>query len=107
MRWVRIFKSIDQAKAAIEEGKARRVVIGERRIALSRWNDKFFAIQDNCPHSSAYLSQGWVNARGEIICPLHNYCYDLKTGREFEEKTEDARTWKVRLDDEGLFIQLD
>ena len=107
MRWVRIFKSREDAESAIEEGKARRVVIGDHRIALARWKDEYYAIQDACPHSSAYLSQGWVNPRGEIICPLHNYCYDLKTGREYKEQSADASTWRTRMDTDGLFIELE
>ena len=106
MRWIRIFKSIDEADNAIEEGKARRIVIGETRIALAKWQGEYFAIQDVCPHSSAYLSAGWVNSSGEIICPLHNYCYDLKSGREFQERSKDATTWEVKSDEGGIFIGL-
>ncbi|MDH5399662.1 MAG: Rieske 2Fe-2S domain-containing protein [Cyclobacteriaceae bacterium] len=106
MEWVKIFNSAEEAREAIEEGKSRKVVIGDVRISLTRYKDAFYALQDHCPHSAASLSQGWTNDYGELVCPLHNYCYDLKTGREMEQKTADARVYEVKIEEEGLFINI-
>ena len=104
MRWVKIFNSRDQAGSAIAEGSARRIVFGELRIALARWKGEFYAIEDACPHSGAYLSQGMVNNSGELVCPLHSYCYDLRTGREFQQMTRDARTWSLKWEGGQLYL---
>ncbi len=106
MRKVRIFSNLQQAFDAVEEGKARRLVIGDLKICLARHRDQFFAIEDGCPHSTASLSQGWVNSKGEMVCPLHNYCYDLGNGREFQEKTRDVITYRTIQGEEGLYIEL-
>ncbi len=50
------------------------------------------------------LSKGTVNYAGEIICPLHFYRFDLKTGRECQGRTEDLATYTVKANEEGLFV---
>lgn len=106
MRWVKIFKTIEAAETAIEEGKARRLVIGELLIAIVRADNAFYAIDDSCPHNGASLSKGWVNSSGDIICPLHNYCYSLANGREFNQLTPDAKTYPIKIEDDSIFLGL-
>ena len=107
MKKIRIFESRTKALDSIPEKQAKRVVIGDLKICLARFENHFFAIQDACPHSKASLSEGIVNPRGEIICPLHSYCFDLNTGREFQQQTNDAEVWKVKEDGEGIYIEIE
>ena len=106
MKKIRIFENKNKAFEQIEDKKARRVVIGDYKICLARDGNNLFAVNDSCPHSAASLSKGIVNFRGEIVCPLHSYCYDLKTGREFQQKTADVRTWQLIEEETGIYIIL-
>ena len=104
MKPIKIFKTKEDGLRAVEEGSARRVVIGDLKICLARHQDVLYAIQDRGPHAKASLSTGKVNARGEIVCPLHNYCYDLETGREYQEKTADATVWRIENREDGVYL---
>ena len=106
MEWVQIFESREKAEEAVAEGKIRRVVIEKERISLIRTEGRFYAIQDSCPHSGASMSEGWLNNYQEVVCPLHNYCYHLVTGREATQQTRDVKVYEVRVDEEGLFIRV-
>lgn len=107
MKRIKLFQHIDEARSLIEENQARTLVIGSEKICLARFKNQFYAIQDHCPHRKESLSKGKVNNKGEIICPLHSYVYSLISGREYQQKTEDAKTWKVVEEGEALFIELD
>ena len=107
MKKVKVFNDLEAAFNAIKEGTARKVVYKDLGIALVRKNNELFAIQDQCPHAKASLSVGIINAFNEIVCPLHSYCYDLKTGREKDQKSADAKVWKVIVEENGIFIELD
>jgi 3-phenylpropionate/trans-cinnamate dioxygenase ferredoxin component len=104
--WVKIFTQPEQAYAQLADGKPRLVLLDKYRIALVRKGDQFFAVDDFCTHNRESLSKGHTNYLNEIICPWHNYCFDLRTGRESQQRSADLPTFEVKLNDEGLFIAL-
>ena len=105
MAWFKIFNSEKEAKEAFSLKKLRRLSLNGIKICLAHDNEKFYAIQDKCPHSKASLSEGEINTFNEVVCPLHSYCYDLNTGREKDQKTLDATIYDMKLTENGLFIK--
>lgn len=48
-------------------------------MAVFKNNGKLYGIQNICPHEGGQLCNGWIES-GEVVCPLHGYRFDLKTG---------------------------
>lgn len=106
MKWVRVFESIEKALSTIDEGKAKLLLVGDHRIALARHENQIFATADKCPHNGESLSKGKVNYLGELICPWHNYRYDLKHGTECQHRTKEVRTFLIEIKADGVYIGL-
>ncbi len=106
MDWIRLFSSAEEARTKVSENDTQLIIIGGKRICLARFNDRFFAVQDRCTHNGESLSGGRLNFQGEIICPWHNYRFDLKTGRACDSACSDLETFPLREDDSGFFIGL-
>ena len=104
MQWVKIFSDEYEARNRIAINHPQLVVIGATRVCLVNRNDAFYAVQDSCTHSGASLSKGMINYLGEIICPLHNYCFDLQSGRESSSRAADLKTFPVKIDETGFYI---
>jgi nitrite reductase/ring-hydroxylating ferredoxin subunit len=104
MQWVKIFSNKQEAQHRIAVNQPQLIIIGTARICLVNRNQEFFAVQDACTHSGAPLSQGKVNYLGEIICPLHNYCFNLQSGREISSRSGDLKTFPVKIDATGFYI---
>lgn len=104
MEWVKIFSSADEARARLQAGKPQLLVVHGKRICLVWHQQDFLAVQDSCTHHGGELSQGHVNYLGEIICPWHNFRFDLKTGRATDSSCADLKTYPVKTDDSGFFI---
>ncbi|HEX5170302.1 MAG TPA: Rieske 2Fe-2S domain-containing protein [Cyclobacteriaceae bacterium] len=104
MNWIKIFTSDAEAKEQIQSEKPRLLIVYGKRICLTRHNDVFYAVQDACSHNGESLSKGKINYLGEIICPFHNYQFDLKTGRECQSRSNDLQTFPVKSDETGFFI---
>jgi len=104
VEWFKIFPNVAEAEQRLQVDKPQLVVIDNRRICLVRHTDKFYAVQDSCSHSGESLSKGHVNYLGEVICPLHNHCFDLRTGREISSRSADLKTYPIKIDDSGFFI---
>jgi nitrite reductase/ring-hydroxylating ferredoxin subunit len=104
VNWIKIFSSDAEAKTQILSDKPRLLVVYGKRICITLHNDVFYAVQDACSHNGESLSKGHVNYLGEIICPWHNYQFDLKTGRECQSRSHDLQTFPVKSDESGFFI---
>lgn len=63
----------------IAEGTAVRLEAFGRTIAVFRDQGELVAIEDTCPHRGGPLGKGKV-AAGAVICPLHAWTFDLRTG---------------------------
>lgn len=59
---------------------ARRVQTGYGELAVFRTTDnRFFALENSCPHKKGPLSEGIVHG-DRVTCPLHNWVIELSTG---------------------------
>ena len=99
-----MFPDVAEALSRIQEKKPQLVIISGNRICLVRHDDQFSAVQDRCTHNGESLSLGHVNYLGEIICPMHNYCFNMKTGNEISGRSDSLKTYPIKIDDSGFFI---
>jgi nitrite reductase/ring-hydroxylating ferredoxin subunit len=104
MEWVKVFDSLQDARRMMEGKSAQLLIIQGKRICLARHNDSFYAVQDACSHNGESLSKGVVNHQKEIICPWHNYRFDLTTGRACDSSCPDLQTYPLRIETSGFFI---
>jgi len=63
----------------IAEGSAKLVRVDKDEVAVFKHQGQLCAIQNTCPHEGGQLCKGWIE-EGEVVCPLHGYKFDLKTG---------------------------
>ncbi len=104
MNWIKIFLNDDDARQKLKAGKPQLLILNSKRICLVLHKNTFFAFQDTCTHSGASLSEGVVNYLGEIVCPLHNYCFDVQSGRESNARSRDLTTFPLKIDESGFFV---
>ncbi len=54
-------------------------------VAVFRTDEtEVFAVSNTCPHKGGALSEGIVHGKS-VTCPLHNWVFDLNTGRAQQE----------------------
>ncbi len=86
------------------EGKGKAVPVNGTDVAVFKCQDQLYAIQNRCPHEGAALSAGVLDG-GEVICPLHGYRFNLKTGVCLTDPNVKARTFRLVPDREGFTVQ--
>ena len=93
---------------ALQEGNMKLVSIQGTPILLIMQQGQIFAINNRCPHMACSFSGGTLDGL-VIICPCHDWRFDLITG-EYEEapgfkltkydwKIKSGKIW-VKLDEE-------
>jgi nitrite reductase/ring-hydroxylating ferredoxin subunit len=106
MEWIKVFSSGEEARKRLRENIPQLLVIRGQSLCLVMRNNSFFAVGNKCTHNEESLSKGVVNFLGEIVCPWHGYRFNLKTGRECEERSRDLQTYPVKENEEGIFVGL-
>ncbi len=82
------------------------VHIDGRSICITQYGGRYFAFAERCPHASASLEHGFVDVKGNIVCPVHNYRFSLKHGRDSGCEGYRLRTYPIELKEDGLWIEL-
>lgn len=75
-----------------------------KNICLGRFKDSLIAFAYKCPHAGGVLAEGFIDALGNIVCPLHRYKYDPKNGRNVSGEGYYLKHWPVELKEEGVFV---
>ena len=98
---------IETVKAsALEERKAVEVTAGEKKVGIVKWDGKIHAFAATCPHASAQLCDGFMDARGSIVCPLHGYRFDVRNGRNTSGEGYKLKTYAVEIKEDDIFVGL-
>ncbi|MBV8350536.1 MAG: Rieske 2Fe-2S domain-containing protein [Mycolicibacterium sp.] len=85
----------------IPVGEARAYAVDGRQIAVFRLRDgSLRALDAVCPHRGGPLADGLADDR-VVICPLHNYTYDLTTGCEVSNGGAGVTAYRAHVDDAG------
>lgn len=84
LKWLTVFADEQAGLAQMTLGKLLLVNLKAygKRIALGYSQGEWVAISDYCPHKGASMAMGWLNSQQEAVCPLHNYCYSVHSGKE-------------------------
>lgn len=85
----------------------RTIEIENKLICLARLADGYYAVDDNCPHAGARLGLGKCSEEGKVICPIHRYQYDLKTGRGLPQQGDYVNTYPIETRADGVYIGLE
>lgn len=86
-------------------GGSKVVRVGAKQIALFRVEDRFYAVDNRCPHMGYPLSQGTVGA-GTVTCDWHNWKFNLDDGRCVLRGSEDVRSYPVTVAEGRIFLDL-
>jgi nitrite reductase/ring-hydroxylating ferredoxin subunit len=75
-------------------------------LAVFKYQDKFYAVDNRCPHMGYPMSKGSIRD-GVLICHWHHWEFDLKSGGCFLAFGDDLKAFPVELRDDGyLYVGL-
>jgi nitrite reductase/ring-hydroxylating ferredoxin subunit len=102
--WIKIFETEEEMKNNIPIGRTQSIVAKGNKICLAHSKDGVFAVADKCPHNGASLSQGHCTEDNLIVCPLHRYPFDLKTGKATAGMAISVKTYPIRIENDGVYL---
>jgi len=96
----------DLSLDSIIEGKPVRLNKNGKELCIARVGNEVFAIEDNCTHQDAALSEGEQNGY-KIECWLHSAEFDLRTGEALTPPAVQAvKTFPVKIDGNNVVVEI-
>jgi NAD(P)H-dependent nitrite reductase small subunit len=98
-RWVDV-----GALAELKFAPGAPVQVDGEWLALFRLGDDVVAIDNACPHAGAPLCDGTVQD-GKVVCYLHCWEFDLRTGACDVGSEWNVRTYATRIADGRVYVE--
>jgi len=102
MEW----KLITEAPLTLDwpQNNMMELEVDGKQFTLAKFQDTYFAFASKCPHASGRMAAGYINPLGQVVCPLHRYCFDMKNGRNTSGEGYFLKTYPIELKEGALFI---
>jgi nitrite reductase (NADH) small subunit/3-phenylpropionate/trans-cinnamate dioxygenase ferredoxin subunit len=97
--WVRVADA-----AQFLRGRGRQVDIDGRKIAVFKDGERWFALDDKCPHMGASLSDGTLYG-DQLQCVWHEWRYDTRTGKCPVRAWACVEVHEVKVENGGVFVR--
>ncbi len=94
--------------AHLEELKqhgALTVQAGKHTLALFRYGEQIYAVDNRCPHMGFPLDKGTVK-EGILTCHWHHARFDLASGGTFDQWADDVPSFPVEVRDNEIWVNL-
>jgi nitrite reductase/ring-hydroxylating ferredoxin subunit len=104
INWHKIFESEGAAVMQVSVGTVQTITVAGKKICIAHTAEGLFAVNDKCPHNGASLSNGYCTKENSIVCPVHRYHFDLRTGRAKSGLGDVAITYPLEIRNDGVFI---
>lgn len=93
--------------ADLADGELRSYEIGARYVLVASCAGGLHALDDTCNHAGCLLSGGWLEGR-EVVCPCHEYRFDVTTGLNVTvpRLAHDQAVFALRVVEGALVVSL-
>ena len=86
--------------------EGRAVTVGGAEIAIFHLENRYLAIENQCPHKGGPLCDGIVSGT-TVVCPLHGRRFDLETGMAVRASQPSCvATFPARVEGGIIFVDL-
>jgi nitrite reductase/ring-hydroxylating ferredoxin subunit len=103
--WHKIADHINEIGFA--DNNIAMVEVKGKKMCIAKFNTGVFAFAYTCPHAGGVLADGYIDAMGNVVCPLHRYKYCLQNGRNISGEGYYLKNWPVELRGEGVFVGME
>lgn len=81
--------------------------VNGKKICIGKYNETAFAFGFKCPHAGGIMADGYIDALGNVVCPLHRYKYDMKNGRNVSGEGYYLKNWPVEMREDGIYVGME
>lgn len=81
--------------------------VNGKKVCMSRYQGQLYAFSQKCPHASGLMSEGFIDAQGNVVCPLHRYKFSIRNGYNSSGEGFYLRTYPVEIREDGVYVGME
>lgn len=81
--------------------------LNKKKICIGRFKEQVFAFAYKCPHAGGIIAEGFIDALGNVVCPLHRYKFDIRNGRNVSGEGYFLKYWPVEIRNEAVYVGIE
>jgi 3-phenylpropionate/trans-cinnamate dioxygenase ferredoxin subunit len=83
------------------------IEVAGKTVCISLHKDQLHACAAKCPHAGGRLAEGYTDALGNIVCPIHRYRFSLQNGRNTSGEGYFLKTFPIEKREDGFYIGIE
>jgi 3-phenylpropionate/trans-cinnamate dioxygenase ferredoxin subunit len=104
-RWVRIAQNVDELN--FNENQLSEIDIEGKKFCVAKTRAGLKACAAKCPHAGGEMVLGKLDTKGNIVCTVHGYIFNLHNGRDTAGEGYILKIYPLKEEENGLFIGID
>jgi 3-phenylpropionate/trans-cinnamate dioxygenase ferredoxin subunit len=101
-------------KNELISGTMKKVTLNGIDVLIANVEGTFYGISNKCPHMGGSLAKGQLEGN-TVKCPIHGSKFSIITGENIgdakilfiKQKVKNAKVFKVKLEGEEVFVDVD
>jgi NAD(P)H-dependent nitrite reductase small subunit len=90
----------------VRSGKGKKIRINNKTIALFKYKNNVYAIQNRCPHQNADLANGYIKD-DKVYCSLHHWSFNIFNGAYSFNPKVSIQTYEVKVENDKIFVGIE
>ena len=103
--WHKIADHINELDFA--SGNIAVAEVNGKKICIAKFDEHVFAVAYKCPHAGGIIADGYIDALGNVVCPLHRYKYSLANGHNVSGEGYYLKHWPVEFRENGVYVGIE
>jgi nitrite reductase/ring-hydroxylating ferredoxin subunit len=103
--WIKVAASVEEIPFGSND--LAEIMAGDKKVCLGKYKGELFAFAHKCPHASGIFKEGFIDALGNVVCPVHRYKFCMKNGRNISGEGYYLKHWPVQTREDGVFVGLE
>lgn len=101
-KWFKIADHVNEID--FQQNRIAVIEVNNKKLCIGQHNEKLFAFAYKCPHAGGIMSDGYIDAIGNVVCPLHRYKFSLTNGRNVTGEGYFLKNWPVEEREDGIYV---
>ena len=92
-------------KSDLDERIGKRFLVNDVEIAVFKVKDKFFALNNICPHQQSHIIYDGAIEDEFVVCPAHGWKFNLRTGKKYSG-SNGLQVYSFKVVDDKVFVKV-
>lgn len=81
--------------------------VNGKNICFTRYQGELYAFAHKCPHAGGMMADGFIDERGNVVCPLHRYKFNIRNGYNSSGEGFYLKTYPLEQREDGQYLGLE